>query len=162
MIRDFASLSAAELYRFLKLRCDVFVVEQHCAYPELDGRDSEPGTLHLWADAPDGSIAAYLRILDEPGGAARIGRVVTAPAARGQGLARRLLATALEHIGPDREVVLDAQTGAVGVYERHGFAVCGPPFDDEGIEHVPMRRPGDGGRPAALVTPSAPGGSTGC
>ncbi|MEV6928609.1 GNAT family N-acetyltransferase [Dactylosporangium sp. NPDC051485] len=141
MIAAFSSLGAADLYRLLRLRCDVFVVEQHCAYPEIDGRDTEPGTRHLWLDAPDGTVAAYLRVLEEPGGGARIGRVVTAAAHRGRGLAGRLLADALEHIGPGREVVLDAQTGATGVYERFGFATCGPAFDDEGIEHVPMRRP---------------------
>jgi ElaA protein len=140
VIAAFTALSTADLYRLLKLRCDVFVVEQHCPYPELDGRDTEPGTLHLWLDAPDGSVAAYLRVLDEPDGAARIGRVVTAAAHRGRGLAGKLLTEALERIGPDREVVLDAQTVATGVYERFGFEVCGPPFDDEGIEHVPMRR----------------------
>jgi ElaA protein len=142
VISDFASLGAAGLYRLLKLRCDVFVVEQRSAYPELDGRDAEPGTAHLWLDAPDGSVAAYLRILAEPGGGARIGRVVTAKESRGRGLAARLMAEAMAHIGPQREVVLDAQVGAIGLYERFGFAVCGPPFDDEGVEHVPMRRPG--------------------
>ncbi|MGI5244479.1 GNAT family N-acetyltransferase [Dactylosporangium sp. CA-139066] len=142
MISDFASLSAADLYRLLQLRCDVFVVEQRCPYPELDGRDTEPGTLHLWLDAPDGSVAAYLRVLDEPGGGARIGRVVTAAAHRGRGLAGRLLAEAIERIGPQREIVLDAQTGATGVYGRFGFEICGPAYDDEGIEHVPMRRAG--------------------
>ncbi|WP_432836547.1 GNAT family N-acetyltransferase [Dactylosporangium sp. CA-092794] len=140
MISDFAGLDAPTLYRLLKLRCDVFVVEQHCPYPELDGRDTEPGTLHLWLDAPDGSVAAYLRVLAEPDGTARIGRVVTAAPARGQGLAGKLLAAALERIGPGRAVVLDAQTSATGVYSRFGFEVCGPPFDEDGIEHVPMRR----------------------
>jgi ElaA protein len=144
MSARFAELSAPVLYRLLKLRCDVFVVEQHCPYPELDGRDTEPDTLHLWLDAPDGSVAAYLRVLAEPGGGARIGRVVTSPAHRGRGLAAQLLESALTHIGPGVEVVLDAQSVATGVYARFGFTVCGPAFDDEGIEHVPMR----------LVTPS--------
>ncbi|WP_433614338.1 GNAT family N-acetyltransferase [Dactylosporangium sp. CA-139114] len=136
----FASLSAHDLYRILKLRCDVFVVEQRCPYPELDGRDTEPETLHLWVDAPDGTVAAYLRVLSEPSGDARIGRVVTAAAARGQGLAGALLGAALEHIGPGRPAVLDAQTVATGLYSRHGFTVTGPAYDDDGIEHVPMRR----------------------
>jgi ElaA protein len=140
VISDFDSLSAADLYRILKLRCDVFVVEQHCPYPELDGRDTEPGTLHLWVDAPDGTVAAYLRVLEEPGGEARIGRVVTAASARGRGLAARLLASALDRIGPGRPAVLDAQTGATGLYERFGFVVTGPAYDEDGIEHVPMRR----------------------
>ena len=140
MIATFAALSAFDLYRILKLRCDVFIVEQHCPYPELDGRDTEPGTLHLWQDAPDGTVAAYLRVLTEPGGEARIGRVVTAASARGRGLAGDLLAAALEQIGPGRPAVLDAQTVATGLYERYGFVPTGPAFDEDGIEHVPMRR----------------------
>ncbi|WP_433223776.1 GNAT family N-acetyltransferase [Dactylosporangium sp. CS-047395] len=138
MISDFASLSAADLYRILKLRCDVFVVEQHCPYPELDGRDTEPGTLHLWLDAPDGSVAAYLRVLSD-GAVARIGRVVTAPSARGRGLAGSLLEAALGLVDASADVVLDAQTVATGLYERHGFVTDGLPYDDDGIEHVPMR-----------------------
>jgi ElaA protein len=55
------------------------------------------------------------------------------------------MAEAMRHIGPGREVVLDAQTGAVGLYERFGFAVCGPAYLEDGIEHVPMRRPVAGG-----------------
>jgi ElaA protein len=141
VISSFADLSTIDLYRILKLRCDVFVVEQHCPYPELDGRDTEPETLHLWLEAPDGSIAAYLRVLAEPDGSARIGRVVTAPAARGQGLAGKLLAAALDQIGPGRAAVLDAQTVATGLYSRFGFTVTGPAYDDDGIEHVPMLRP---------------------
>src|SRR5262249_1999518 len=66
----FADLDTMTLYRLLKLRVDVFVVEQECAYPELDGRDIEPATVHLWAEQ-DGEIAGYLRILDD-GGVARI------------------------------------------------------------------------------------------
>lgn len=137
----FADLDAATLYRLLKLRCDVFVVEQQCAYPELDGRDTEPGTAHLWLDAPDGSVAAYLRVLAEPGGGARIGRVVTARRSRGQGLAAQLLQAALTHIGPARETVLDAQTDAIRIYERFGFTAAGPTYVEDGIEHLPMRRP---------------------
>jgi ElaA protein len=86
-------------------------------------------------------VAAYLRVLEEPGGEARVGRVVTAPAARGRGLAGELMAAALAHIGPARAVVLNAQTVATGLYERFGFVVSGPEHDDDGIPHVPMRRP---------------------
>jgi ElaA protein len=137
---DFSGMSGFDVYRILRLRCDVFVVEQQCPYPELDGRDLEPGTRHLWVEAQDGTVAAYLRILEDADGSARIGRVVTAKACRGRGLAANLLAEALEFIGPDRPVVLDAQTTATGVYERHGFEITGPPYDEDGIEHVPMRR----------------------
>src|SRR5690606_34048120 len=78
-VASFAELDAPTLYRLLKLRVDVFVVEQKCAYPELDGRDLEPETRHLWIEDGAGAPLAYLRVLREPDGAARIGRVVTAP-----------------------------------------------------------------------------------
>src|SRR5215468_9578558 len=89
----FAELDTTTLYRLLKLRVDVFVVEQECAYPELDGRDAEPGTVHVWAER-DGEIAGYLRILDD-GTQARIGRVLTAKSARGTGLGGQLMERAL-------------------------------------------------------------------
>jgi ElaA protein len=136
----FADLDVFTLYALLRLRADVFVVEQHCPYPDLDGRDTEPTTVHLWLTDPAGTVTAYLRVLTEPDGTARIGRVVTAPAFRGQGLAGRLLTEAVSVAGP-RTTVLDAQTTATRVYERVGFTVSGPTYLDDGIEHVPMRRP---------------------
>ena len=135
----FAELDPATLYALLRLRCDVFVVEQQCAYPEVDGRDAEPDTVHLWLDE-DGIPVAYLRILRDPG-AARIGRVCTAKAHRGAGLADRLMRAALDALQPGLPCVLDAQTGAIGLYQRHGFIVAGEPYVEDGIEHLPMRRP---------------------
>lgn len=141
----FAELDAATLYAILQLRVDVFVVEQHCAYRELDGRDTEPTTQHLWI-ADDGAIGAYLRLLmpvedsgvdpHGTGGVARIGRVVSARAWRGRGAARRLVRAAVD-LAPGR-VVLDAQAHLQRWYERLGFVVCGPGFVDDGIAHVPM------------------------
>jgi ElaA protein len=133
----FAELDAAALYALLRLRVDVFVVEQNCPYPELDGRDVEPETLHVWLDQ-DGTPVSSLRILEDPG-AARIGRVCTAATHRGGGLSSRLLATALDLIG-DRPVVLDAQAHLAGFYARFGFEVNGAEFVEDGIPHVPMRR----------------------
>jgi ElaA protein len=115
------------------------VVEQHCPYPELDGRDLDPGTLHVWLGESDAPLA-YLRMLEEPDGTARIGRVCVAAAARGQGLARDLMAYTLELVGP-RPCVLDAQAHLTAFYATLGFAATGPEFDDEGIPHIPMRRP---------------------
>jgi ElaA protein len=128
-------LTAAELYALLTLRTDVFVVEQECPYPELDGRDLRPDTGHLWFPGP----TAYLRLLAEPAGGWRIGRVCTAKDARGQGLAARLMAAALARIG-DADAVLDAQTYAQEFYARFGFVAQGEPFDEDGIEHITMRR----------------------
>ncbi len=134
----FQDLDATTLYGLLKLRVDVFVVEQQSAYPELDGRDNEPGTRHLWYER-DRVPVAYLRILDFDGPAARIGRVVTAKDARGLGLASQLMAAALAVVG-DRPIVLDAQSDVVSLYERYGFRVTGPEFVEDGIPHIPMRR----------------------
>ncbi|WP_431936507.1 GNAT family N-acetyltransferase [Micromonospora sp. RP3T] len=134
----FAELDTRTFHDLLRLRIDVFVVEQSCAYPELDGRDVEPGTRHLWL-ARDGAVVAYLRILADPDGVARIGRVVVAPAARGAGLAGALLTEALAVVG-DRPCVLEAQTHLVGLYAGHGFTVSGPGYVEDGIPHTPMRR----------------------
>ena len=129
-------LDVATLYAVLRLRCDVFVVEQACAYPELDGRDLEPGARHLVVSDGDG-VTATLRLLPEEG-AHRIGRVATAPRARGRGLAARLVQRAVGLA--DSVVVLDAQAHLQQWYERFGFAVAGPSFVEDGIPHVPMRR----------------------
>ena len=134
----FADLDTTTLHALFKLRVDVFVVEQECPYPELDGRDPEPGTLHLWSER-DGELLGYLRVLEDPDGTARIGRVCTAAAGRGSGVAGRLLARALTEIG-DRPARLDAQSYLVDFYARHGFSPAGAEFVEDGIPHVPMIR----------------------
>ncbi|WDZ87647.1 GNAT family N-acetyltransferase [Micromonospora cathayae] len=137
-VASFADLDARTFHDLLRLRIDVFVVEQNCPYPELDGRDVEPGTRHLWL-AENGTPVAYLRILADPGGVERIGRVVVAPAARGHGHAGRLMVEALAVVG-HRPCVLDAQSHLVGFYAGHGFAASGPEYVEDGIPHTPMRR----------------------
>jgi ElaA protein len=136
----FADLGPAELYGLLALRTEVFVVEQHCPYPELDGRDAEPGTWHVWLPGTSPlRPAACLRVLAEPAGGARIGRVCTAAGQRGRGLAAVLMRRALALIG-DGPVVLHAQSHLASYYARFGFAVAGPEFTEDGIPHLPMRR----------------------
>jgi ElaA protein len=139
-----ADLDASTLYKILRLRVDVFVVEQACAYPELDGRDLEPGARQVWIERA-GDVVATLRILDE-GAALRIGRVATAADARSAGLARRLMDRALELAG-DRAVVLDAQSYLGRWYQGFGFVQDGDEFVEDGIAHVPMRRPARRGGP---------------
>ena len=136
-VARFAELSPSALYGILKLRSDVFVVEQECVYPDIDGRDVEPDALHLWSEA-DGGVVAYLRVLNgPPEGASRIGRVVTAPSARSQGLASALVHKALAAtMGP---VVLDAQSYLVEWYRGLGFQVIGDEYLDDGIPHTPMK-----------------------
>ncbi|SBT38535.1 GNAT family N-acetyltransferase [Micromonospora narathiwatensis] len=143
-VASFAELDARTFHDLLRLRIDTFVVEQSCPYPELDGRDVEPGTRHLWLTR-DGAVVAYLRILTDPGGVARIGRVVVAPAARGAGLAGRLMTEALALVGAG-PCVLEAQSHLAAFYAGHGFTVSGPDYLEDGIPHTPMRREG---RPAA-------------
>jgi len=134
----FADLTAAKLHQILRLRIDVFVVEQECAYPELDGRDIEAATRHLWFESPDGEIACYLRVLDD-GTARRIGRVVTPPSHRSRGLAALLVDEAVARtVGP---WVLDAQSHLVDWYVERGFTAAGAEFVEDGIPHVPMHRP---------------------
>ena len=138
---SFRDLDTTTLYAILKLRSDVFVVEQESVYADPDGRDTEPGTRHLWFSR-DGEIRAYLRIIDE-GEAQRIGRVVTAPEARGAGLAGRLVGEALAVIG-NRPSVLGAQAHLVSFYAKFGFQQTGPEYVEDGIPHVPMFRASDG------------------
>ena len=132
-----ADLSAAELYGLCRLRVDVFVVEQECPYPELDGRDLEPATEHLWFEA-GGVPVATLRVLDD-GGERAIGRVATASGSRGAGLAARLMEAALASYG-DGPLHLGAQAYLQGWYERFGFRQSGDGYVEDGIPHVPMRR----------------------
>ncbi|MFD4354708.1 GNAT family N-acetyltransferase [Nocardia sp. NPDC058518] len=135
-----ADLDAATPYRLLRLRVDVFVVEQECAYPELDGRDLLASTRHFWLD--DGSVLGTLRLLEEVVDGAtsyRIGRVCIAPLARKHGYTTRLMRAALAETG-SATVRLDAQSHLVDMYAKFGFAVDGPEYDDDGIMHTPMRR----------------------
>jgi ElaA protein len=136
-----AELDTHQLYALLRLRVEVFVVEQACPYPELDGRDLEDRTRHLWlgAGAPGEPLLGCLRLLAEPDGSFCIGRVCTAASARGQGRGRRLMAAAVDELGAAR-CMLDAQAHLAGFYRDFGFAAAGPTFDWDGVPHLPMRR----------------------
>ena len=133
----FAELTPHQLYGMLRLRSEVFVVEQECVYLDPDGRDDEPSTWHLWAES-DGAIVVAGRLLDD-GDAWRIGRVATAPEARGRGLAAALVRAAVELCDDERPVVLDAQAHLVDWYGTLGFEPAGDQFVEDGIPHVPMR-----------------------
>ena len=139
-VATFYELDTRTLYSILKLRSDVFIVEQECAYQDLDGRDDEPGTRHLWLTDADAAVPmAYLRVLEQPDGTAIIGRVVVAQAGRRRGYARALLARAVDLIG-DRVSTLHAQKYAKDLYEAAGYQIDGPEFLEDGIPHLPMRR----------------------
>ncbi len=144
-------LDARTAYAVWRLRQDVFVVEQDCAYPDLDGRDLEPGTRHVVlerAGGADGAVPAVVgtaRVLDD-GDVWRVGRVVCDRAVRGSGASGVLVRAALDATGAAdraagsaRDVVLDAQSPLVGWYARFGFEPDGEEFVEDGIPHTPMR-----------------------
>jgi len=134
----FGALDRLTAYSLWKLRQDVFVVEQQCPYPDLDGRDLAPETRHVVMEDDNGVVLGCARVLDE-GEEWRIGRVALHPTVRGQGWADRIMEVALQ-VCPDRDIVLDAQTPLATWYATFGFEVCGREFLEDGIAHVPMVR----------------------
>lgn len=135
-------LDAPTLYALLALRVEVFVVEQSCPYPELDGRDLETQTRHFWLEKPGGEVISVLRLLEDHAGGEtgfRIGRVCTRASERGCGHTARLMQSALDEVG-ESPCRISAQTYLADMYARHGFAVAGAEFDEDGISHVPMLR----------------------
>lgn len=135
VLRDlpFEQLTTRQLYELLRLRCDVFVVEQECPYAEIDGLDTR--ARHVWFES-DGLVVAALRVIPESNGV-RVGRVVTAPTHRGRGLAARLIELVL---ADGHEVEIEAQSHLADWYARFGFELCGPEIVVDGIPHVPMVR----------------------
>ena len=137
-LREFAELSAPELYAIVELRERVFVVEQNCVYLDADGLDR--AARHLWGER-DGAVIAYLRIV--PAGAKyeeiAIGRVVIAPSARGTGLGRELMQRGLDAVGA-APVRLSAQAHLEHFYVSLGFRRTSDVYDEDGIPHVEMLR----------------------
>ncbi|WP_139982642.1 GNAT family N-acetyltransferase [Nocardioides litoris] len=136
-VRAFTDLTGREVHDVARLRQDVFVVEQECPYPDLDGRDTEPGTRHVLLLDEHDVLRGVARTLDD-GDLWRIGRVTLARSARGRGLADVLVRAALDVV-PGRPVVLDAQAPLARWYATFGFEVSGPEFLEDGIPHLPMR-----------------------
>ncbi len=138
MVRSFEELTCSQLYLLLKARVDVFVVEQQCAYAELDNCDQR--AVHVWLEDEKG-LAAYLRVMDRGvrHEEVSIGRVLSLR--RHCGLGRRILSegirVAREHFGA-RKIYLEAQTAVRRLYEEQGFAAISEEFLEDGIPHVSM------------------------
>jgi ElaA protein len=135
----FDELSGHEVYALCKLRVDVFVVEQKCPYPELDGADEDPATVHFW-HTRGGAVVSTLRLLRGKDGT-RIGRVCTAVDARGRGLSAQLMRAAIDRADGE-SIVIGAQAHLEKWYGGFGFERSGPNYDEDGITHLPMVRPG--------------------
>ncbi len=140
-LKSFSDLSPIELYDVLKLRQDVFVIEQECIYPDCDNYDQEG--MHLIGY--DGhEIATYLRIL-KPGMTyekySSIGRVIIATSYRKRGLSRNLLTIAIEYLRkkhPTHDIKISAQSHLEKMYASLGFKKSGSPYLEDGIPHIPM------------------------
>jgi ElaA protein len=135
-------LDPATLYALLTLRVDVFVVEQCCPYPDLDGRDLDATTRHFWLEKAGGEVISTLRLMEEyphDRPLFRIGRVCTRASERGHGHTDRLMQAALTEVG-SHPCRLSAQSYLVDMYARYGFTQDGDEFVEDGIPHVPMLR----------------------
>lgn len=143
--KSWGELSLDELYDFLKLRTDVFLVEQRVDEEELDHRDREPATDHLWiADAA--GTAAYLRVLVDAtpthlDATHLFGRVVVRADRRGEGLAQILVGEVMRRYG-EHSMVLHAQEYIAPLYAKFGFESFGPAYLEAGISHISMYRTG--------------------
>ena len=153
----FDQLTLAQLYAALQLRAEVFVVEQACAFQDLDGVDAachhllgwgRPNATNAAATASNGppTLLACARLV--PAGVncaeASIGRVVTSPVARGQALGHALVAQAcqaLVALWGAQPIRIGAQSHLQPFYAQHGFATASEPYVEDGIWHVEMLKP---------------------
>ncbi|MCG3729509.1 GNAT family N-acetyltransferase [Vibrio cincinnatiensis] len=142
--RSFNELTTEQLYELLKLRVDIFVVEQQCPYPELDDKDRIAETWHLMGYDQQ-QLVACARLLP-PGvsyPSASIGRVAIAQNARGKGLAHQLLEQALMHCAqhwPEQAIEIGAQTYLTHFYAQFGFIPTSESYLEDGIAHIDMKK----------------------
>ena len=138
-----ATLSPDVLHDFLRLRSDIFVVEQNCAYPDIDGVD--PLCEHFCLRGSRSTLLAYLRLVP-PGVKApqpAIGRLVVASAARGSGLGRAAMLEGIRRCSeryPGQAIFLSGQQHLEPFYASLGFVTFTEPYLEDGIQHVNMLR----------------------
>ncbi len=137
--KPFNALSLNELYDLLRLRCDVFVKEQNCAYQDLDNKDQK--AIHLLAKSQD-KIVGYARILfDEEKQSLSFGRLVSLASSRKQGLGKKLMAEIMRYFDMHHHGVaikISAQCYLKHFYEQYGFVATGEPYDEDGLPHIEM------------------------
>lgn len=137
-VKHYDELTKEELYDIIKVRLDVFVVEQQCTYQDIDGKDK--GAYHVWLSDDDG-IVAYLRVLDR--GVVfddvALGRVLSTKRRCGLGtrIVKEGIRVAKEKFDADR-ITIEAQTYVAEMYEKVGFVKRGEEFLDVGIPHIEM------------------------
>lgn len=138
----FDELTGAELYAVLQLRSEVFVVEQQCIFQDMDGAD--PQAMHLLG-TQHGALVAYARCFADgaPFAEASMGRVLTHASLRGSGAGHALIAQAIARLSQQwgaQAIRIGAQQRLEAFYQQHGFEKDGPPYLEDGIEHVEMLR----------------------
>ncbi|KAF2516937.1 GNAT family N-acetyltransferase [Flavobacterium zhairuonense] len=141
-IKAFGEFTNLELYEMLRLRSEVFVVEQNCVYLDLDNKDQK--SFHLLYYAND-ELAGCTRLL--PKGLSyddiSIGRVVIAPTFRGLGLGKKIMEASIagcqEKFGKS-PIRISAQYHLSNFYQSLGFVEQGEPYDEDGIPHIEMLR----------------------
>jgi len=136
---SFGILDNRKLYEIMKLRQEVFVLEQNCLYQDLDDKDQDAWHVTLYQGR---TLASYARVfeIDSTLGIVQIGRVITAKKYRRKGLATFVMRSAMDQarrMGA-RQIVLEAQTYAIPFYERCGFHTIGEEFLEDGIPHKKM------------------------
>ena len=139
IIKTFHELDKEELYKFMQLRIEVFIVEQDCPYQDLDDLDAVGK--HLWIEE-DGVVLTYLR-LNPPGTRFKepsLGRIVTKEIARSRGLAEALIVKALEIIDKEYKMNtrISAQSYLEEYYSKFGFTKCSDEYLEDNIPHIEM------------------------
>lgn len=139
IVREFEALPVDDLYEILRLRSEVFVVEQDSVYQDIDGADRE--SVHVYMK--EGSrIVAYLRVI-RPGVIcewASIGRVLTVKDERRKGIGRKLMMKGIEvGLSLSPHIEIKAQTYLTGFYESLGFRICSEAYIHEGRPHITMQ-----------------------
>ncbi|UOE92007.1 GNAT family N-acetyltransferase [Alkalihalobacillus sp. LMS39] len=140
-IKPFDKLSTLELYHIVTERINIFVVEQNCPYPELDGKDMD--AYHLVAQTKEGTIVAYARIFqsDSYYEQASIGRVIVNEKYRGQGFGKQLMGKAIQFILDElkeTEIKIQAQHYLEHFYQSFGFQPVSEVYIHDLIPHIDM------------------------
>lgn len=137
-IKIFQELTREQLYSILKLRVDIFVVEQDCPYPELDNEDQK--SVHFFYEEGE-HVISYIRVIPTQAGNMRIGRVVTDKNFRGKALSSKLMEAAMAFIHENHEfkkIMLSAQEHLQAFYAKFGFTPVSKMYLEDGIPHVDM------------------------
>jgi len=139
-IKKFDELTPREIYEILRVRSEIFVVEQNCVYNDQDGKDIE--SIHIMIKEND-KIIAYLRVI-KPGVSyddASIGRVLVTSEARRKGLARKIVSAGINYIMNDwneEKITIGAQDYLKDFYKSLGFEIISDVYLEDGIPHVDM------------------------